>query len=82
MISAKASCIIYAIKCISLWALLSDCCSIPRNALRLLPLFISRARQEVWMVGDGGAWTEAQRSYLNHATLLVFILCLSFKARY
>ena len=39
MISAKASCIIYAIKCISLWAWLSDCCSIPRNALRLLPLF-------------------------------------------
>ena len=33
---------------------------------------------------DGGRWwcIEAQRPYLNHATLLVFILCLSFKARY
>ena len=54
----------------------------PEERLTASAVIYSRARQEVWMVGDGGAWTEAQRPYLNHATLLVFILCLSFKARY
>ena len=54
----------------------------PEERLTASAVIYSRSRQEVWMVGDGGAWTEAQRPYLNHATLLVFILCLSFKARY
>lgn len=54
----------------------------PEERLTASAVIYSRARQEVLMVGDGGAWTEAQRPYLNHATLLVFILCLSFKARY
>ena len=54
----------------------------PEERLTASAVIYSRSRQEVRMVGDGGAWTEAQRPYLNHATLLVFILCLSFKARY
>ena len=52
-----------------------------RSEMLHITVIYSRSRQEVRMVGDGGAWTEVQRPYLNHATFLVFSLCLSFKAR-
>ena len=78
MISAKASCIYICDKVYKPLGVAERLLQHPEERLTASAVIYSRSRQEVWMVGDGGAWTEAQRPYLNHATLLVFILCLSF----
>ena len=82
MISAKASCIYICDKVYKPLGVAERLLQHPEERHTASAVIYSRSRQEMRMVGDGGAWTEAQRPYLNHATLLVFILCLSFKARY